>query len=177
MAFSQCPTYIGIGKLVVCNNRKKQNVLSILWHSCIPLVLSMGAGSASSLLLKPSTNAEPAQSDQIISLAGQSVCRITTYYSLCNLQCQHSCTMAIKKLGCFVYLLVCVCKWRKSDISYRCHENQLPTRVVVVVKGFVVARQCVKAHSQIPKTKRSSLKIKMKLKDGDCTALLAVTIF
>lgn len=47
------------------------------------------------------------ESDQSTSLAGQSVCRFTTY-SLCNLQCQRSCTMAIKDLLVVLSTVQCV---------------------------------------------------------------------
>lgn len=69
--FPNVPHILGIGKLDVCNNRKKKikktccppgccPFFDTSVSSCIPLVLSMGAGSASSLLLKPSTDTKPA---------------------------------------------------------------------------------------------------------------------
>lgn len=66
-SFPNVPYILGIGKLDVCNNRKKRCCPSGCCpffdssvSSCIPLVLRMGAGSASSSLLKPSTNTKPA---------------------------------------------------------------------------------------------------------------------
>lgn len=65
--FPNVPHILGIGKLVVCNNRKKRccppgccPFFDTSNSSCITLVLSMGAGSASRLLLKPSTDTKPA---------------------------------------------------------------------------------------------------------------------
>ena len=74
--FPNVPHILGIGKLVVCNNRIKKKKKKNKKRRCRPpgccpffdtsissritLVMSMGAGSASSLLLKPSTDTKPA---------------------------------------------------------------------------------------------------------------------
>lgn len=65
--FPNVPHILSIGKLDVCNNMEKTKKNMRCPPGCcpffdtgIPLVLSMGAGSASSLLLKPSTDTKPA---------------------------------------------------------------------------------------------------------------------
>lgn len=66
-SFQNVPHILSIGKVDVCNNRNRSCCPSRCClffdssdSSCIPLVLSMGTGSASGLLLKPLINTKPA---------------------------------------------------------------------------------------------------------------------
>lgn len=110
--FPNVPHILGIGKLVVCNNRKKKKkkkeVLSVLLTLMHSFGFEHGGWISKSFVAKAINRYKTStESDQSTSLAGQSVCRFTTY-SLCNLQCQRSCTMAIKDLLVVLSTVQCV---------------------------------------------------------------------
>lgn len=86
-SFPNVPHILGIGNLDVCNNRKKNlkrkgvvfSFFDTNVSSHIPLVLSMKAESARSLLLKPSTDTKPA-----MTRAHHWQVRVFISSSLCN---------------------------------------------------------------------------------------------
>lgn len=108
-SFLNVPHILDIGKLV-CNNmknNKKKTLLSrmlpVLWQCLILHCFGFepAVGSASSLLLKPST--EPAEREWSTSTAGRLYPVL-----LCNPQCQSSCTMAIKSWLFCPFCSVCI---------------------------------------------------------------------